>query len=59
MDKQGLNSNSNDVTSSLVGGISGHVAYRMYDSLGLREDDIEIIASLKGKFGLSWISSRA
>ncbi len=28
--------------------ISGEIAYAMYDSLGLREDDIETLASIKG-----------
>ena len=35
--------------------ISGDLAYAMYDSLGLREDDIETLASIKGsKF---WLKS--
>ncbi len=28
--------------------ISGELAYAIYDSLGLREDDIETLASIKG-----------
>ena len=35
--------------------ISGDLAYAMYDSLGLREDDIETLASIKGsKFWLNF-----
>ena len=55
LDKQGRTSGSSDVTSGHVGAISGHVAFKMYDSLGLKEDDIQIIASLKGKSFLGLI----
>jgi hypothetical protein len=46
LDKQAINSNQND---GHAGAIAGHMAYKMYDTLGLKEDDIEIIASLKGE----------
>ena len=41
LDKHGLATNSGL-------SISGELAFKLYDSLGLKEDDIEAIADIKG-----------
>jgi hypothetical protein len=41
LDKHGLASDSGST-------ISGDLAFKMYDSFGLKEDDIETLAAIKG-----------
>ncbi len=41
LDKHGLASDSGSA-------ISGDLAFKMYDSFGLKEDDIETLAAIKG-----------